>query len=67
MSVRIASAQNVTEEATIASSRCSHCLMLPAVNSQNPFHSWKVLSVVDPVELWATRQRRPSASGKSIG
>src|SRR3954469_5850576 len=28
---RIASAQNVTQQATVASSRCSRCLMLPAL------------------------------------
>jgi hypothetical protein len=43
--------------------------MLPALKFPRPssFSKKALFVVVDPVELWATRQRRPSASGKSTG
>src|ERR1700730_4236513 len=65
----IASPENATQQAAVASLRCSRCLMLPGTERpKDPFpHRKSLFVVVKPVELWATRQASSKRSGKSTG
>src|SRR5271168_5646465 len=64
----IASPENVTEASGIASPTSSHCLTALARAKLLFFLiQCELLDVVGPVELWATRWRRPSAAANPQG